>query len=140
MDLLLVSSQLVTAALFGSMLFFSFVMAPLIFTQLEEGTAGRFIRAVFPWYYIVLAKLSGIAAILLFRPAPLEAGIMLGIMSLALFSRQLLMPRINHYRDLGLQGDARAEARFNALHRGSVVINMVQLVGVTLVLILLARA
>lgn len=139
MDLLLVSSQLVTAALFGSMLFFSFVMAPLIFIQLEEATAGRFIRAVFPWYYLVLAILSGLAAILMFSPAPLEAGIMLAIMSMALFSRQLLMPRINHYRDLGLQGDAQADARFNTLHRSSVAINMVQLVGVTLVLILLAR-
>ena len=137
---MLLISQLLTAALFGSMLFFSFVMAPLIFTQLDEATAGRFIRAVFPWYYVVLGKLSMLAGILLFLAAPLEAGVMLGIASLALFSRQILMPRINRLRDRALEGDREADRQFNHLHRLSVAINMVQLVGVTTVLILLAGA
>ena len=55
---MLLVSQLLTAAVFGSMLFFSFVMAPLIFTQLDEATAGRFIRAVFPWYYAILGVIN----------------------------------------------------------------------------------
>ena len=114
-------------------------MAPLIFTQLDEATAGRFIRAVFPWYYVVLGKLSMLAGILLFLSAPLEAGVMLAIASLALIARQMLMPRINHLRDQALQGDALAGKRFDQLHRLSVVINMVQLAGVTTVLVLLAR-
>ena len=132
-------SQLLTAAVFGSMLFFSFVMAPLIFAQLDEATAGRFIRAVFPWYYVLLGSLSLLVGLLLFVKAPLEAGVMLGVASLAFFSRQLLMPRINRLRDQAKGGDTRAENRFNQLHRLSVVINMVQLIGVTLVLILLVR-
>ncbi len=137
---MIVASHLLAAALFGSMVFFSFIMAPLIFTQLDEATAGRFIRAVFPWYYIVLVVLSGLCAVFLFLPAPLEAGVMLAIASLALVSRQVLMPAINGYRDRANQGDTVAESRFNQLHRASVIINMVQLVGVTLVVILLARA
>lgn len=122
------------------MLFFSFVMAPLIFTQLEDATAGKFIRAAFPWYYLVIGLLSLAAGLLQFRQAPLGAGIMLGIASLALFSRQGLLPIINGLRDRGLAGDQQADKRFNQLHRLSVLINLVQLVAVTLVLILLARA
>lgn len=134
-----IASQLLAAGLFGSMLFFSFVMAPLIFTQLDEATAGRFIRAVFPWYYLVLLALSGFAAVTLFSVAPLEAGVMLAIASMAAFSRQVLMPQINRQRDQAAGGDALAGKRFDQLHRFSVIINMMQLVGVTLVLILLAR-
>ncbi len=37
-----------TAALLGGMLFFSFVMAPLIFMKLPRDTASHFIRQVFP--------------------------------------------------------------------------------------------
>lgn len=137
---MLLISQLLTAVLFGSMVFFSFVMAPLIFTKLDEATAGRFIRAVFPWYYVVLFALSLVAALLLFAAAPLEAGILLGCASMAVFARQVLMPWINGLRDEALQGDQSAERRFDQLHRLSVIINGVQMIAVTLVLILLARA
>ncbi len=135
-----IASEMLTAALFGSMLFFSFVMAPLIFIHLEEQVAGRLIREVFPWYYLVLTLLSGLAGTFLFTQAPLEAGVMFAIASLAVFSRQVLMPRINATKDLAKTGDLAAEQRFDYLHRASVVINIVQLVGVTSVLILLARA
>ncbi|MDJ0878686.1 MAG: DUF4149 domain-containing protein [Halieaceae bacterium] len=137
---MIVASQLLAAGLFGSMLFFSFVMAPLIFTQLDEATAGRFIRAVFPWYYLVLLALSGLGALTLFSIAPLEAGLMLAIASTAAFARQVLMPMINRLRDQSLAGDAGAGKRFDQMHRFSVLINMMQLVGVTVVLILLTPA
>lgn len=41
-----------TGILLGAMLFFSCVMVPLIFTKLDADVAGRFIRQVFPWYYL----------------------------------------------------------------------------------------
>jgi hypothetical protein len=137
---MLIASQLLTAALFGSMVFFSFVMAPLIFVQLDAATAGRFIRAVFPWYYLVLLALSALAGLALFGFAPLEAGVMLAIASLAVFTRQVLMPLINRYRDSANAGDAGAGKRFNQLHRVSVIINFVQLAGVVLVLVRLIAA
>jgi hypothetical protein len=137
---MLTAAILITSALFGSMLFFSFVMAPLIFANLEAPTAARLIRAVFPWYYLVLLVLSGLAGVTLAAAAPLEAGIMLAIASLAGFSRQILMPNINKLRDRSNNGDERAGRQFRQLHGASVLINMVQLVGVTLVLIRLASA
>ena len=137
---MITAAILITSALFGSMLFFSFVMAPLIFANLAAPAAARLIRAVFPWYYLVLLVLSGMAGVALATAAPLEAGIMLAIASLALFSRQILMPYINKLRDKSHEGDTRAERQFRQVHGASVLINMVQLVGVTLVLIRLAAA
>lgn len=44
------TSQIAVATLFGSMAFFTGVIAPLVFTKLEAAVAGGFIRALFPWY------------------------------------------------------------------------------------------
>ena len=40
-----------TALVLGGMAFFSFVMAPLVFHQLEREQAAAFMRAAFPLYY-----------------------------------------------------------------------------------------
>ena len=37
----------------GIMLFFSFILAPMIFKVLPPDNAGVFIRAIFPYYYLV---------------------------------------------------------------------------------------
>ena len=125
---------LASATLAGSMLFFSCVVAPLVFARLEPATAGAFIRALFPWYYAVVAALSLLAALALIG-TPVDAGIMAAILAGALVSRQLLMPRINRHRDRGLAGDAGSGAAFRRLHRLSVAINSLQLVGAFVVLI-----
>ena len=128
------------ATLFGSMAFFSGVIAPLIFTKLDEATAGRFVRSIFPWYYLAIAGLSLLATAGLLAIHPLEAAIM-GIIALgAVFARQFLMPRINDYRDRMVEGDKKAERAFAGLHRFSVGINGVQLIGAFTVLVLMGLA
>ncbi len=125
------------ATLFGSMAFFSCVVAPLIFIKLEAATAGRFVRSIFPWYYLVIAALSVAAAGFLAVGRPLEASVM-GLIALgAVLSRQVLMPRINHHRDRMVDGDPTAERRFVRLHRVSVWINGAQLIGALVVLVLM---
>ena len=42
-----------TAAILGIMVFFSFVVAPITFTSLNEENARKFIRKIFPFYYKV---------------------------------------------------------------------------------------
>ena len=42
---------LITAAILGIMIFFSFVVAPITFTALNEENARKFIRKIFPHYY-----------------------------------------------------------------------------------------
>ena len=56
-DFLTILGQVSVATLFGSMAFFSCVMAPLIFIKLEAATASQFIRSVFPRYYLVILVL-----------------------------------------------------------------------------------
>jgi hypothetical protein len=44
------------------------------------------------------------------------------------YARQILMPQINTHRDAMMGGDAEAAVQFDALHKRSVRINMIQLV------------
>ena len=126
------------ATLFGSMAFFSFVVAPLVFVNLDVTSAGRFLRGLFPWYYLVIGLLSLLALGALAALRPLEA-ITLGLIALgAAVSRQVLMPRINRNRDHMLEGQAGADRAFNRLHRLSVWINAAQLVAAFVVLLRLA--
>ena len=53
-----------TAAILGIMIFFSFVVAPVIFTTLNEENARKFIRKIFPFYYNVNLVLSSIIALI----------------------------------------------------------------------------
>ena len=125
------------ATLFGSMVFFSAVVAPLIFIKLDASTAGSFVRAIFPWYYLVIGVLSVVAVAALFAN-PINAAVMILIAISAFVSRQILVPRINHHRDRMLDGVASAEQPFTRLHRLSVWINGAQLFGAAVVLVRLA--
>ena len=127
-----------TGALWGGMVFFAFVYAPLIFIKLEAETAGRFIRQVFPIYYLAMGITSGVAA------TALALGTTHGqsdITALACVcagfwvARQWLMPAINRTRDAHLSEDANANVRFKRLHGLSVLINAVQLFTVLVVLV-----
>ena len=42
----------------GIMLFFSFVVAPVTFTVLDEENSRKFIRKIFPYYYTVNLAIS----------------------------------------------------------------------------------
>ncbi len=131
---------LAVATLFGSMAFFSFVVAPLIFVKLEGASAGRFLRGFFPWYYLIVGLLSLLALAALATLRPIEATA-LGLIALgAVVSRQILMPRINRHRDRMLEGIPAAERGFNRLHRLSVWINGTQLLAAFVVLLRLAAA
>jgi hypothetical protein len=139
-EILYLAGLVSVATLFGSMAFFSGVIAPLIFTKLDEDTAGRFVRSIFPWYYLTIAGLSLLATASLLAIHPLEAAFMAIIGLGAVFARQFLMPRINDYRDRMVEGDKEAERAFSGLHRFSVWINGVQLIGTFTVLVLMGLA
>lgn len=126
------------ALVFGSMTFFSFVMAPLVFMELGAETAGRLVRRVFPWYYLLVAVGAGIGALALAPGGPVAALLMAGVCAGAVLARQGLMPAINASRDRATAGDRLAGRRFDRLHRASVVINGVQLVATLAVLVLVA--
>ena len=133
--MLLLTIIIINSIILGTMMFFSFVMAPLIFTKLEGEVAGRFIRVVFPWYYLFLGILSLFSFITLLFANRIEAIIMILFLLGVVVSRQIIMPKINIYRDLSVNNNRKAESMFNLLHRSSVGINFAQIV-ISLIVIL----
>jgi hypothetical protein len=133
-----VLGAVLTAAVFGGMVFFAAVYAPLVFTKLPAATAGAFIRAVFPVYYKVMGAAAIVAGLLLL---PSADGVVMAVTGAGFVVVMLvLMPRINAARDASLadggpeHGPAQAR-RFARLHRLSVVINFVQMLAVLTILV-----
>lgn len=134
MEFLNYLSLFATATLFGGMVFFSAVMAPLIFVKLGGENAGRFIRQVFPWYYLFVVALAALAALALLFSRPVDGAILAGVAGVGVATRKILMPRINRARDAMLGGDPVSEKRFSRLHRLSVWINAAQILAIAVVL------
>ena len=118
------------AALFGGMLFFGAVTAPLVFTHLPLDIAGPFIRAIFPFYYgyMMLASLIGLIGYWLNRDVMPGLALLL-ILVVTLWLWLWFMPHLDALRVAG------NTAGFNLGHRESVWINGVQLIVALVVLI-----
>ena len=133
-----VAGGVLVAAIFGGMVFFAFVYAPLVFTKLPAATAGTFIRAVFPVYYKAMGATAAAAGLMLLPRT--EGFATLAVGAVFFLVMLLLMPRINAARDASVaepaSGGAGPDARrFGRLHRLSVIINFVQMLVVLAVLV-----
>ncbi len=124
--------------LLGSMIFFAAVTAPAVFKFLPEDSAGRYLRGVFPRYYLWGAVCAAIAAILSLPVSLIPGGLLLFVALAFLGVRQILVPRINEAKEGRAAGDDAATARFARLHRLSVLINLAQMIALVAVLVLLA--
>lgn len=124
-----------TALLLGGMAFFAVAIAPLVFTRLPPEWAGRFIRQVFPVYYLWVLGLSAAASVALLPLRGWDALAMAAIAGLGAWLRQGLMPRINRLSDAAQAGDAAAKSRFDAAHRLSVLLNAAQMLVALVVLL-----
>jgi hypothetical protein len=109
----------------GAMLFFSFVIVPVIFKILDAKNAGKFIRKIFPLYYFInLAVLLVVIFLLLYISSiNLDFYIILIIAILFIFSLIILMPLINKLKD------TKKEKKFKYSHTLSVIINFIQIIG-----------
>ena len=126
------------SAVFGGMAFFAFVYAPLVFIKLGTETGGRFLREVFPVYYVAMGAVSIAAAgALAFASAARGAdALAMACIGIVFFlARFVLLPVINRSRDAGHAGDIAAQKRFDRLHRLSVGVNLVQMLAVLAVLV-----
>ncbi|MFQ5936634.1 MAG: DUF4149 domain-containing protein [Acidiferrobacterales bacterium] len=113
----------------GGLVFFSLIVAPLVFSILEQTDAGRFVRAIFPRYYgwglgagvVALVGLAALGALAGAWAPPLLGLIVLVFAMLCLTAYSLvLVPKVNAARDAG---EAEQEA-FQQLHKRSVRINI----------------
>ena len=120
-----------TAMILGIMLFFSFVIAPVVFTSLDEENARKFIRRIFPFYYNVNLGLSLIVLLtfLFLSKLGLDFYLILVITLLFATSNYLLMPLINKFRD------EKQDKKFKYSHFLSVLINFIQMLFLVVLLI-----
>ena len=124
-------SVYLTSMILGIMLFFSFVIAPVVFTTLDENNARKFIRRIFPFYYNVNLGISFIVLMIfiLLSKIGVDFYLILAITVLFATSNYLLMPLINKYRD------EKQEKTFKYSHFLSVLINFVQMICLVFVLV-----
>ena len=117
--------QNILAISLGMMIFFSFVLAPMIFKILDTENAGKFVRKIFPYYYSVNLIFLIIAIILFIMIASMGTGfyITLALAASFVFAQFILMPVINKLKD------NKEEKKFKYAHGASVVINFVQMIG-----------
>ena len=120
-----------TSMILGIMLFFSFVIAPVVFTTLDEENARKFIRRIFPFYYNVNLGISLIVLFIFLFLSKLGVDfyLILAIILLFVSLNYLLMPMINKYRD------EKQDKKFKYSHFMSVVINFIQMIFLVILLI-----
>jgi len=127
--LFLEAGLLITGAMTGAILFFTFVGAPAAFRVFPRVEAGRYVRTVFPIYYLSLA-LTAAAAAMLTGVADMIAGRLLALVAVLYMAKRIvLLPRMERYR-LGREaGDENASRAFRRLHGLSMILNLVGLVA-----------
>ena len=120
-----------TAMILGIMLFFSFVIAPVVFTTLDEDNARKFIRRIFPFYYNVNLGISILILLifLIISKIGMDFYIFLVITILFAVSNYILMPLINKFRD------EKEDKKFKYSHFISVIINFIQMIFLVFLLI-----
>ena len=111
----------------GVIVFFSAIIAPTVFKTLDEKSAGVFLRAFFPKYYL-FAIVIGLAALALIMIFNIEMSniLYIAIVSMTVLSiiSRFMIPIINNARDMGEKG----KQKFNRLHALSGSLNVITLV------------
>ena len=95
-----ISTYMVSIVL-GIMLFFSFVIAPVTFTVLDEENSRKFIRKIFPYYYNINLVISFLILFfyVVLKTFSLNFYLILVVVILFALSSYILMPLINKYKD-----------------------------------------
>ena len=123
--------QSIVAICLGMMIFFSFILAPMIFKILDPENAGKFVRKIFPYYYFVNLVFLSIVVILilLYSKINFEFYIIVSLVISFIFAQFILMPFINKLRD------NNEENKFKYAHGFSVAINFLQMIGLVFLII-----
>lgn len=116
-----------SSLLFGGMLFFSVIVAPNVFKSLDEKNARHFIRNIFPKLYLWGIIFSTFMLVFLLNEINLNLILTLLILLGFIYSRQFLIPKINHASD-NVKNNLKYEKKFKFLHLISVVIFSIQLI------------
>lgn len=125
---------LALACWLGGMVFFTAIIAPVIFKVLPIADAGKVVAGIFPRYYI-LGYVAGLVAVVLaiyfaIGRAPrlwwsLSAIALAGALALTIYAGAIIRPRVDAIRTVVEEQnpDPARRAEFDRLHRLSVMIN-----------------
>ncbi len=102
--------------LLGSLIFFTTIVAPNIFKNLNQKNSRIFIRSIFPKLYIWAGAISFIITILIFPINAFHSFVFFIITFGYFFSKLYLMKKIN------LASDNKKHSEFKKLHTFSVLI------------------
>ena len=108
--------------LIGSLVFFSSIVAPNTFINLDEKSARKFIRTLFPKIYTYAAILSLLISIFLLKVEVFYSFVFFVISLGYIYSKFFLMKKINDASDM------KDDNKFKTLHRFSVIIFILQLI------------
>jgi antibiotic biosynthesis monooxygenase (ABM) superfamily enzyme len=131
-------AAMIAAASLGAMVFFSAVVAPTVFKVLPEASARQLLRALFPQYFLVNGLVALVAGVIAWRA--LESVLVVASGVLLLVLRYVAVPIINAARDAMLAGQSEAASRFARWHRGSVILNVGELLVLSVAVWLLLGA
>lgn len=112
--------------LLGGMVFFPAVVAPAIFSSLDINTSGVVLRRLFPNYYLFIIVLALIAGFL-GKLISVATAACIFIVITTVLVRQILLPKINQWRDEELSGNLDSAKKFSLSHRLTVILNLLQM-------------
>ena len=117
-------TQNILAISLGMMIFFSFVLAPMIFKILDAENAGKFVRKIFPYYYFTNLVFLSVAVVFFFIVSSFSINFYITLLLVIsfVFAQFILMPLINRLKD------NNQEKKFKYAHGFSVVINFAQMI------------
>ena len=118
--------------LVGSLIFFSTVVAPNVFISLDQKSARKFIRSIFPKLYLYYFFISITIALLIIYHETIYSLIFLMVSFGFLFSKIFLVKWINDVSDVK-QKTSQQIKKFKILHSLSVLIFITQIVCMIIV-------
>ena len=130
-EYLLILTKFLIPFLLGGLIFFSMLVAPNVFSSLDEKNAKVFLRGIFPKLYLYAGVLSLFVSLILFFINNYLSFIFFIITIGYFYSRQFLMLKINE------ASDQKNQKEFKKLHRFSVLIFIVQILLMILIFIIL---
>ncbi len=130
-EYLLILVKFFIPLLLGGLIFFSVLVAPNVFQNLDEKNARLFLRGIFPKLYLYSGILSLFISLILFFINNFLSFIFFMITLGYFYSRQFLMIKINE------ASDQKNQKEFKKLHRFSVLIFITQILLMILIFIIL---
>ncbi|MCA9771325.1 MAG: DUF4149 domain-containing protein [Myxococcales bacterium] len=141
---------LALAVWFGSMIFFSFVVAPTVFRNFPRETAGEIVGHIFPKYYAVATGAGAVALATLLltgasggRATVAKLVLLLTMLGLQSTAGYVIRPQAVVVKEQMHATDAADEAalaplraRFGALHRNAMILNSIVIVLGAVVLVM----